>query len=115
MVRGTLSGLLALTALEAVLGTDAATARAGGLFAGITNGIASFLSPMAPAIRDRSHGPIPNAITGQVAGAPAVDESGNGLPGRFNTVTGANDYLLPAPRAMGQLPKPGLQKFGGTG
>lgn len=50
--RGIFSGVLALAALQAVLSTDAAAKRAGGLLTTVGAGVRHFLSPFEPAIPD---------------------------------------------------------------
>jgi hypothetical protein len=50
--RGIFSGVLALAALQAVLSTDQAANRAGGLLVTFGNGVRHFLSPFEPAIPD---------------------------------------------------------------
>lgn len=50
--RGIFSGVLALGALQAVLSTDAAAERAGGLLYVVGYGVRAFLSPLVPAIPD---------------------------------------------------------------
>lgn len=50
--RGVFSGVLALAALQAVLSTDQAAQRAGGLLSTLGAGVRHFLSPFEPAIPD---------------------------------------------------------------
>mgnify|MGYP000397190492 CR=1 FL=1 len=55
--RGIFSGVLALAALQAVLSTDQAANRAGGLLVTFGNGVRHFLSPFEPAIPDLRNKP----------------------------------------------------------
>jgi len=50
--RGVFSGVLVLAALQAVLSTDQAASRAGGLLTTVGAGVRHFLSPFEPAIPD---------------------------------------------------------------
>lgn len=50
--RGIFSGVLVLAALQAILSTDQAANRAGGLLVTFGNGVRHFLSPFEPAIPD---------------------------------------------------------------
>lgn len=51
-LRGMFSGLLALTMLQAVLSSQKAAERTGGLMSGLASGVARFMSPTVAAIPD---------------------------------------------------------------
>jgi hypothetical protein len=51
-VRGVFGGVLALTFLQAVLSSDQATARTGGLIKGVTAGFDHFMNPTVALIPD---------------------------------------------------------------
>lgn len=51
MIRGLFVGVLGLTALQAVVGSDAAAGRVGGLFDGLAAGLNRALDPTVPLVR----------------------------------------------------------------
>lgn len=51
-LRGMFGGLLALTMLQAVLSSQKAAERTGGIMSGLASGVARFMSPTVAAIPD---------------------------------------------------------------
>lgn len=86
MIRGFVAGVLGLTALQAIVGTDAAANRAGGLMGGLAAAVESALSPFTPAIKDRSDVGLAGVVS---PGTPFLPGQAPTPPAWLNSPTAA--------------------------
>lgn len=100
-VRGLFGGVLALTFLQAVLSSDAATARTSGLISAMTTGFHHFMSPTVPLIPDLRKPDRKTVAPGEIGKAPLAIIPQSSATSSASTLLPASWTTRPAaPRAV---------------